>query len=106
MLATFCLLGLVLGANQAVTRPAPLAPAPVRADWVLTPRLARGQELVYRGTFEEEAGARVQNQRNYRFEARYFVLDVQPKGTDLAVLTTLHDRHSTATVRDASARAA
>lgn len=106
MLATFCLLGLVLGTSQTVPRPAPVAGSSVRADWVLTPRLNRGQELVYRGTFSEEAGSRVQNQHAYRFEVRYFVLDVQPKGTDLAVLTTLHDRHATSTVRDSAARAA
>src|SRR5262245_23266735 len=100
MLATFCLFGLVLGARQA-----PVTPASVRADWVVTPRLARGQELVYRGSFNEEAGSRVQNQQGYRFEARYFVLDVQPKHADVAVLTTLHDRQP-ASARDPSARAA
>jgi len=102
MLATFCLFGLALSASQAVTRPAP-SPASVRADWVITPRLTRGQELVYRGTFNEEAGSRVQNQHDYRIEVRYFVLEVQPKGTDLVVLTALHDRQAAA--RD-SARAA
>jgi peroxiredoxin len=102
MLATFCLFGLALSASQAVSRPAP-SPASVRADWVITPRLSKSQELVYRGTFNEEAGSRVQNQHDYRFEVRFFVLDVQPKGTDLAVLTTLHDRHA---ARESSARAA
>jgi peroxiredoxin len=105
MLATFWLLGLVLTTSQAPTRPAP-APAAARADWVLTPKLTRGQELVYRGSFSEEAGSRVQSQRSYRFEARYFVLDVQPKGVLLAAQTSLHDRQPSGTVRDSTARAA
>jgi peroxiredoxin len=106
MLATFWLLGLVLGTSQTPTRPSPAAPATARADWILTPRLARGQELVYRGSFSEEAGSRVQLQRGYRFEVRYFVLDAPPKGVSMVALTTLHDRQSTATVRESTARVA
>ncbi len=90
MLATFWLLGLVLGPAQA--NRASFGPA-VRGDWVLAPRLARGQELVYRGTFTEQAsGTRVQFQRDYRFEARYFVLDARPRGAHLAALTLLQTK--------------
>jgi peroxiredoxin len=94
MLATFWLLGLVLGPAQTTDRPASATPAktaaPAKSDWVLAPRLTRGQELVYRGTFTEQAtGARVQFQRAYRFETRFFVLDTPPRSVGLAVLTRL-----------------
>lgn len=104
MLATFWLLGLALVPDQTGTRPTPSALG--RADWAVAPRLARGQELAYRGTFSEEAGSRVQHQRSYRFEVRYFVLDVPPKGADLAALTTLHERPASAPARDAAPSAA
>lgn len=104
MVATFWLLGWVLIPAQT---PPPAAPAPTvvrrfapspapavpSADWVLTPRLVRGQELVYRGTFTEEtAGTRVQFQRVYRFESRYFVLETPPSGIELAAFTALQAR--------------
>ncbi len=52
------------------------------------PRLARGDELVYHGRVEE-AGERVDNRfrKHYELEARVFVLDARPGGTDCAVLT-------------------
>ena len=94
MVATFWLLSCALATAQSPTRPvlppSPAAEAARGSDWVLTPRLVRGQELVYRGTFSEEsAGARVQFQRTYRFETRYFVLDTPARRIDLAALTTL-----------------
>jgi peroxiredoxin len=76
----------------------------VRGDWVLTPHLTRGQELVYRGSFVEQVGmglgsgntlapsTRVHFQRAYRFETRFFVLDNPPRGVRLAAFTTLQDR--------------
>lgn len=105
MVATFWLLGWALCPTQTLpptapvppaarrfTTPASMAPVP-SADWVLTPRLPRGQELVYRGTFTEETiGARVQFQRAYRFETRYFVLESSATGTDLAAFTSLQAR--------------
>ncbi|MFO0842828.1 MAG: redoxin domain-containing protein [Gemmataceae bacterium] len=92
MVATFWLLGWVLAPAQTPPCPAPTATA-IRSDWVLTPRLTRGQELVYRGTYSEEAtGARVEFQRGYRFEARYFVLETPPRGADVAAMTALHSR--------------
>ena len=102
MLATFWLLGLVLCPAQTANRPAfggPARPAQASAtrslhsEWVLTPRLVAGQELVYRGTFTEHATqTRVQMQRAYRFETRYFVLDTSPRGVSLAALTRLQAR--------------
>jgi peroxiredoxin len=94
MIATFWLLGCVLAPAQATSKPLPSPAAPLRAgDWVLTPRLSRGQELVYRGTFTEQAvGTRVQFQRTYRVESRFFVLETIPRGMRLAALTTLQNR--------------
>ena len=79
MLATIWLLGCVLAPAQPRTAPAP-SPAPalprgtaLRSDWILTPKLTRGQELVYRGTYTESAGSnRVEVQRAYRIESRFF----------------------------------
>jgi peroxiredoxin len=63
------------------------------ADWLLVPRLTRGQELVYRGSFAEEAvGKGVQFSRNYRLETRVFVLDTPPTGAEVAILTLLKMR--------------
>lgn len=88
MVATFWLLGWLLAPAQAQARPA----VAIRSDWVLTPRLGRGQELVYRGTYSAEAtGGRVEFTRGYRVESRYFVLDTPPRGVDLAAMTTLRN---------------
>jgi peroxiredoxin len=103
MLATFWLLGLVLGPAQAANRPASVTPTDAasqasaskaaRSEWVLMPRLTRGQELVYRGTFTEQAtGTQVQFNRDYRFETRFFVLETPPRGVNLAALTRLQVR--------------
>jgi peroxiredoxin len=68
---------------------APTQPAS-GAEWLLTPRLGRGQELVYRGTYTEEAiGRGVQFTRSYRLHNRVFVLDTSAQGAELAVLTRL-----------------
>jgi peroxiredoxin len=94
MVATFWLLSWAFGPAQTTNRPVPATPTPAPAargsDAVLTPRLARGQELVYRGAFTEEAlGDRVQFQRAYRFESRFFVLEAPAKGVELAAFTLL-----------------
>ena len=83
MFSTLCLLSCVVAPAQA----------PERSEWLLTPRLGRAQELVYRGTFTEEAlGGGVQLSRAYRLETRAFVLDTPAKGTDLALLTVVKPR--------------
>jgi hypothetical protein len=88
MTATLYLIGCALASGQV----SPAAP-PVRGDWVLAPRLARGQELVYRGQYQEEGtGGHLQFNRAYRIETRFFVLDTRPKEMDLAVLTVLKHR--------------
>jgi peroxiredoxin len=61
---------------------------------VLTPRLSRGEEAVYRGSFnEEDASARgVQFSRFYRLECRALVLDAPARGLDVAFLTLLRGK--------------
>ena len=59
------------------------AQAPATGEWLLSPNVGRGQELVYRGTFVEESlGRAVQFNRTYRVETRVFVLDGAVKGPD------------------------
>jgi hypothetical protein len=61
-----------------------------QSTWLLTPRLSRGQELVYRGTLAEDAlGRQVQFSRSYRLETRVLVLDTSSRGHDVAFFTTL-----------------
>jgi peroxiredoxin len=98
MVATLCLLGCVLTSGQVTDRPVPPSPGatqPVRGgDWSLVPRLSPSQELVYRGSFSEEAkGAGLQFNRAYRVETRVFVLDTSPRDATVAFLTVLkhHD---------------
>ncbi len=88
MTATLCLLGCLLAPAQTPDRPAP----PGR-EWAVAPHLGKAQELVYRGSFTEEAnGAGVQFNRAFRIETRVFVLETPPKGADAAVLTILKGR--------------
>src|SRR5262245_40858917 len=67
-----------------------LSQAADRSDWLLAPRLARGQELVYRGKYSEEAADKgVQFTRLYSMENRVFALDAPARGMDLVVFTVL-----------------
>lgn len=88
MIATLCMCCCVVVVAQPVER----------NDWLLVPRLSRAQELVYRGSFTEEAaGTGVQFSRTYRFESRVFVLDTPPQGADVTFLTVLRLRNQPAT---------
>src|SRR5437899_7504461 len=61
-----------------------------RSGWQIVPRLNRGQELVYRGSYAEESvGRGVQFSRSYRLESRVFVLATHPRRSDLALQTVL-----------------
>ena len=97
MVTTLCLLSCVLATGQAGERPA-AGPAPPLdrepGGWVLSPRLSRAEEAVYRGSFsEEDASARgVQFSRSYRLECRAFVLDAPVRGLDVAFLTLLRGK--------------
>jgi peroxiredoxin len=84
------LIGCVLVSGQASP-----ARAPAQGDWVLAPHLARGQELVFRGQYQEQAtGGHLEFNRSYRMETRVFVLETEPKEVDLAVFTILRHRDS------------
>jgi peroxiredoxin len=66
------------------------APGP---DWLLTPRLSRAQELVYKGTFAEETlGRSVQFSRNYRIESRVFVLNALAQSNEVILYTVLREQ--------------
>jgi len=85
MVPTICLLTCALAAGQP----------PDRGDWLLTPQLARGQELVYSGSFVEEAlSPGVQFQRSYRIDSTVLVLDAKQDKFDLAVLTLVTTKTS------------
>jgi hypothetical protein len=78
MLATLCVCCCVLATAQTADR----------SEWQLAPRLGRAQELVYRGSFTEEAfGSGVQFSRTYRLETRALVLEAPPQGLEVALLT-------------------
>jgi hypothetical protein len=80
MVANFCLLTCALLAAQP----------PDHSEWLWLPRLSRGQELVYRGSFTEEAlGKGVQFSHTYRVENRILVLETPPRGFDVAFYTVL-----------------
>jgi len=77
MVATLCLLTCALAAGQA-------------ADWQLQPQLARGQELVYAGSFTEEAlSPGVQYQHAYKVDSTVLVLEATAQKFDLALLTVV-----------------
>jgi AhpC/TSA family len=98
MITTLCLLSSVLVPGQRADRLLP-PPPPVLlsggrgSTWQLSPQLTRAQELLYRGSFREEAnGGRVQFTRSYRIEIRAFVLDTSSKDSEVALLTLLKAR--------------
>ncbi len=95
MAATLYLFGCLLAPAQTPDPPPPPQPAAAAraGERLLGPRLARAQEFVYRGSYDEEsAGGRVRFSRSYRFDARVFVLDAPPAGADVAFLTVLRPR--------------
>ncbi len=75
---------LYLFACALATTQAPVA----LGDSALQPRLTHGQELLYRGTYTEEArGQGVLFSRVVKLETRAFVLDVLPQASAVAFLT-------------------
>src|SRR3712207_2318545 len=84
MIATLSLMSCVLATAQPADR----------SEWLLLPRLTRAQELVYRGSFEEQSsGAEVQFSRAYRLHGVVFVLDTTPRDAEVAFLTILRPRN-------------
>jgi peroxiredoxin len=83
MVSTVCLLSCALAIGQSGAG----------IDRQLLPRLSRGQELVYTGSFTEETrGKNVQFTHAWRLESRVFVLDISPQGSQVAFLTVLKPR--------------
>jgi peroxiredoxin len=111
MAAILYLLGCTLLPGQTTMRPTSptnIVPGRILAptgDMVLMPRLSRGQELVYRGTFSEEGhDGRVQFGRSYRLETRFLVLDTPPQGAEVAVFTLLKHRNGEGNIDPVSVR--
>src|SRR6478672_6415036 len=98
MVGSITLLSCVLAAAQPAPGYSPPATTPARptspaTGGLLAPQLTRSQELVYRGTYNEDAtSGGVQFHRAYRIESRLFVLDSTPRGSEVAFLTTLKPR--------------
>jgi hypothetical protein len=80
MLTSFCLLTLIALFAQ---------PRDQRTG-DMTIRLARGQELVYQGTYlEQSLGRETRGTRTFHLESRVFVLNARTDGYDLAFYTIL-----------------
>jgi hypothetical protein len=85
MLANLCLMTCALTVAQPADRSA----------WLLQPQLARGQELVYSGTFTEDAQApNVHFQRGYHLDLYVFVLDAGQRKSQAAFLTVLTPKNN------------
>jgi hypothetical protein len=83
MVANLCLMTCALLAAQTADR----------SEWLQLPRLGRGQELVYKGSFAEESSHQgVQFSRSYRLDSRVFVLAVSPQESEVALYTVLRLR--------------
>jgi peroxiredoxin len=82
MIATLSLISLL-----AVGQP------PERSDYLLTTRLGRAQELVYKGTYDEQsAGGEVEFRRTYWMQASVIVLESTATDSEVAFLTILRQR--------------
>ena len=80
MVASLCLITCALAVGQPADR----------SEWLLTPQLLPGMELVYSGTYAEEAlMPNVQYTRHYRLDTVLFVLDGSNRNWDVAFMTSL-----------------
>ncbi|MCS6975851.1 MAG: TlpA family protein disulfide reductase [Gemmatales bacterium] len=86
MLTTLMLVGSLAAAAQPGER----------AEWILTPRLVRGQELVYRGTAAEvNLGRGVHFSKSYHIDIRSLVLDAKGDSLELAIQTRVAQQQPT-----------
>jgi hypothetical protein len=81
---------LLVGTALLVSQPSDIP------GWAVMPRLHRGHELVYRGTYRELTPGKTVEERSYLLESRVFVLDTSPRGLDLAFFTVLRPNPSDA----------
>jgi hypothetical protein len=80
MLATLCLLTGIFASGQAEGT----------SEWLVVPRLNRGQELVYWGTYAEEAiGRGAKFARHYQLETRVLVQETHSDGAQVALFTAV-----------------
>src|SRR5260370_39905844 len=80
MLATLWLLTGIFASGQAEGT----------SEWLVVPRLSRGQELVYWGTYAEEAiGRGAKFARHYQREARVLVQETHSDGAQRARFTAV-----------------
>ncbi len=80
MVTSICVVACTLALGQPLDR----------AEWLLAPQLAPGMELIYLGTYTEEALVpNVQYQRTYRLETILFVMEQAGRKNDVAFMTTL-----------------
>jgi peroxiredoxin len=64
-----------------------------RAQWLLGPRLSRGQEVFYSGSFAEESNNKgVHFSSSYRLESRLLVVDNGLRGAEVGVQTVVRLR--------------
>jgi peroxiredoxin len=83
MVATICLFTCALVTAQSADR----------SEWLLTPRLRAGHELVYEGTYNEKIiGQNNKFDQSYRLETTVFIRDTLPRGFDAALVTVLEQR--------------
>ena len=81
MLTSICLIACSLTVTQS----------PDQTEWRLAPQLVPGLELMYSGTYLEEAlGPNVNYQRRYHLETVLFVLEAEPRRWDIAFMTSLN----------------
>jgi peroxiredoxin len=80
MLATLCLVTGIFASGQAEGT----------SEWLVVPRLSRGQELVYWGTYAEEAlGRGAKFARHYQLETRVLVQETHSDGAQVALFTAV-----------------
>jgi hypothetical protein len=61
-----------------------------KADWQLTPQLAPGLELIYRGEYlDDDLAPHVQRQRKYRLDTTVLVLEAGVKDWQVGMITAL-----------------
>ena len=83
MVATLFMWGCVLATGQTTDR----------AQWLLGPRLSRGQEVFYSGSFAEESNNKgVHFSSSYRLESRLLVVDNGLRGAEVGVQTVVRLR--------------
>ena len=82
-----------------------LAAQPAQASFRLSaPRLSRGQELLYRGSFVEETfKQKTKLVRRFQAENRILVIETFPTGSKIALLTVIQPELNTSPIKNQTA---